>query len=136
MGDVCTVAHALRWSEVLVVLVVLFAEHAGRSSTAVALVCRMADNPDFEDKDENVNELIGIKESDTGLGPPSTWDLVGDKQRISEQPLSVARCTKIIPPESADDQAKYLINVKQIAKFVVSLGERVAPTDVEEACVL
>merc|ERR1719232_1884428 len=27
---------------------------------------------------------------------------------------------------------KYLINVKQIAKFVVGLGEKVAPTDIEE----
>ncbi|KAN0066498.1 26S proteasome regulatory subunit 7 [Thecaphora frezii] len=33
---------------------------------------------------------------------------------------------------SAEDQDKYVINVKQIAKFVVSLGERVAPTDIEE----
>lgn len=28
--------------------------------------------------------------------------------------------------------AKYVINVKQIAKFVVGLGEKVSPTDVEE----
>ena len=27
---------------------------------------------------------------------------------------------------------KYVINVKQIAKFVVGLGEKVAPTDIEE----
>ena len=31
-----------------------------------------------------------------------------------------------------DDDGKYVINVKQIAKFVVGLGERVAPTDIEE----
>jgi 26S proteasome regulatory subunit T1 len=30
------------------------------------------------------------------------------------------------------EEDKYVINVKQIAKFVVSLGERVAPTDIEE----
>lgn len=77
---------------------------------------------------KNVNDLIGIKESDTGLGPPSTWDLVGDKQMISEQPLQVARCTKIIREE---EETKYLINVKQIAKFVVGLGQKVAPTDIE-----
>jgi 26S proteasome regulatory subunit T1 len=28
--------------------------------------------------------------------------------------------------------AKYVINVKQIAKFVVGLGDKVAPTDIEE----
>ena len=46
---------------------------------------------------KKVNDLIGIKESDTGLSPPSQWDLVADKQMMQEeQPLQVARCTKII----------------------------------------
>jgi 26S proteasome regulatory subunit T1 len=44
--------------------------------------------------------------------------------------MQVARCTKIINPNT--DDAKYMINVKQIAKFVVSLGDKVAPTDIEE----
>jgi 26S proteasome regulatory subunit T1 len=42
----------------------------------------------------------------------------------------VARCTKII--DAGTEEAKYVINVKQIAKFVVGLGDRVAPTDIEE----
>merc|ERR1719486_1149558 len=68
-----------------------------------------------------------------------------------EAPLQVARCTKIIagedgpPPADGANAAappvgtpqiagnKYVINVKQIAKFVVGLGEKVAPTDVEES---
>jgi 26S proteasome regulatory subunit T1 len=85
-----------------------------------------------------VKELIGIKESDTGLSPPSMWDLVGDKQMMSEEaPLQVARCTKIITetsdqPQQQQQQHKYVINIKQIAKFVVGLGEKVAPTDIEE----
>jgi 26S proteasome regulatory subunit T1 len=80
---------------------------------------------------KRVNESCGIKESDTGLAPPSQWDLVADKQMLQEeQPLQVARCTKIINPGQED--AKYIINVKQIAKFVVGLGEKVSPTDVEE----
>ncbi|KVH92893.1 26S proteasome subunit P45 [Cynara cardunculus var. scolymus] len=75
--------------------------------------------------------LIGIKESDTGLAAPSQWDLVSDKQMMQEeQPLQVARCTKIINPNTED--AKYVINVKQIAKFVVGLGDKVSPTDIEE----
>jgi len=109
---------------------------------------------------QKVKELIGIKESDTGLSPPSMWDLVGDKQMMSEEaPLQVARCTKIISSEESDENNgitgsaappaagagataaaaaaavapnKYVINVKQIAKFVVGLGEKVAPTDIEE----
>ncbi|TYZ60694.1 hypothetical protein PybrP1_005843 [[Pythium] brassicae (nom. inval.)] len=78
-----------------------------------------------------VNDLIGIKESDTGLSLPSQWDLVSDKQMMQEeQPLQVARCSKII--NAGEEDAKYMINVKQIAKFVVGLGEKVAPTDIEE----
>ncbi|KAL6946726.1 26S proteasome regulatory subunit 7 [Hanseniaspora osmophila] len=34
--------------------------------------------------------------------------------------------------EEDDEDAKYVINLKQIAKFVVGLGERVSPTDIEE----
>jgi 26S proteasome regulatory subunit T1 len=62
-----------------------------------------------------------------------------------EAPLQVARCTKIIAGEEENATAggnalptaqlagnKYVINVKQIAKFVVGLGEKVAPTDIEE----
>jgi len=68
-----------------------------------------------------------------------------------EAPLQVARCTKIIAGEEEGAAAnggaaaaggndmsaqlagnKYVINVKQIAKFVVGLGEKVAPTDIEE----
>lgn len=99
---------------------------------------------------ETVKELIGIKESDTGLSPPSQWDLVGDKQMMQEEaPLQVARCTKIIAGDGENSSSaaagplgamnssnsagnKYVINVKQIAKFVVGLGEKVAPTDIEE----
>lgn len=100
---------------------------------------------------QTVKDLIGIKESDTGLSPPSQWDLVGDKQMMSEEaPLQVARCTKIIAGEEGENEGsgnrdmanamnssnaagnKYVINVKQIAKFVVGLGEKVAPTDIEE----
>lgn len=47
-----------------------------------------------------------------------------------EHPLQVARCTKII--NAGQDDAKYVINVKQYAKFVVALGDKVSPTDIEE----
>lgn len=65
----------------------------------------------------------------------------------SEHPLQVARCLKIIKSENPaaavpnpqdgggggnPEGDKYVINIKQIAKFVVGLGDRVAPTDVEE----
>jgi len=80
---------------------------------------------------KDIDVLKGVKESDTGLSPPSHWDLVSDKQAMQgEQPLQVARCTKIVDPGTED--AKYMINVRQIAKYVVGLGDRVSPTDIEE----
>ncbi len=86
---------------------------------------------DIKKHQDKVKELIGIKESDTGLSMPSMWDLPADKQALQEeQPLQVARCTKIIAPNT--DDARYLINIKQIAKFVVGLGDKVSPTDIDE----
>ncbi len=47
---------------------------------------------DIADITKRVNELAGIKESDTGLGPPALWDLAADKQTLqSEQPLQVMK---------------------------------------------
>eukprot|EP01012_Entosiphon_sulcatum_P016576 TRINITY_DN214_c0_g1_i1.p1 TRINITY_DN214_c0_g1~~TRINITY_DN214_c0_g1_i1.p1 ORF type:complete len:434 (-),score=117.03 TRINITY_DN214_c0_g1_i1:20-1321(-) len=81
---------------------------------------------------KKITEIMGVKESDTGLCPPQHWDLPGDKQMLgSEHPLHVARCTKII--NAGQDDAKYVINVKHVGKFVVGLGDKVAPTDIDEA---
>jgi hypothetical protein len=67
---------------------------------------------------KRVNEKIGVKESDMGLAPPNLWDLLSDRQRMSEEhPLQVARCTKIIQNPDDPEKGKYVINVKQIAKF-------------------
>merc|ERR1719203_1493586 len=80
---------------------------------------------------EKISKLLGVHESDTGLSPPSQWDLEGDKQMMKqEQPLQVARCTKIIDPGT--DDAKYVIKIREFAKFVVGLGEKVAATDIDE----
>ncbi|CAK0857815.1 unnamed protein product [Prorocentrum cordatum] len=86
------------------------------------------ENKDYIGK---INKLIGVKESDTGLAPPSQWDLEGDKQMMKqEQPLQVARCTKIIDPGT--DDTKYIIKIREFAKFVVGLGEKVSATDIDE----
>ncbi|KAG0706400.1 P-loop containing nucleoside triphosphate hydrolase protein [Suillus ampliporus] len=107
---------------------------------------------DIKEVQKRIDEKLGVKESDTGLAPPNLWDLPVDRQRMGAHPLQVARCTKIIPVDpkkaeaaravnpvgaaqgqkGADEQDKYVINIKQIAKFVVGLGDRVAPTDIEE----
>jgi 26S proteasome regulatory subunit T1 len=48
----------------------------------------------------------------------------------SHEAFCCGRCTKIINADSEDP--KYIINVKQFAKFVVDLSDQVAPTDIEE----
>ena len=46
----------------------------------------------IKEKQQSVDEKIGVKESDTGLAPPHLWDVAADRQRMSEeQPLQVAR---------------------------------------------
>jgi len=102
---------------------------------------------------------MGVKESETGLAPPNLWDLPADRRRTQEeQTLQVARCTKIIVksgngnaaavPQASnaapsapinneannatEEERQYMINVKQIGKFVVGLGKRVGHGDVEE----
>eukprot|EP00439_Symbiodinium_sp_Y106_P047075 s2319_g6.t1 len=68
-----------------------------------------------------INKLIGVKEL-----------LVCDKQMMNqEQALQVARVTKIIDPGT--DDTKYVIKIREFAKFVVGLGEKVSATDIEES---
>ena len=59
------------------------------------------------------------------------WDLRNDEEMMkAEAFLQVARCTKII--NAGRDDAKYMVNVRQYAKYVVKLAEKVSPTDIEE----
>ncbi|KII66768.1 26S protease regulatory subunit 7 [Thelohanellus kitauei] len=76
------------------------------------------------------NKISGLRDTDTGLAPPTLWDLASDKQSISrEGSLQVARLIKIIKDSTG---MKYMINVKQFAKFIVSLASQASPTDFEE----
>lgn len=79
---------------------------------------------------EDIKVKNGIKESDTGLALPSQWNLQGDAMLLQEHPLHVASCTKII--DAKTNNPKFLVQLKQIAKFVVGLGKDVAPSDIEE----
>lgn len=50
---------------------------------------------DIQKAIKQVNELTGIKESDTGLAAPALWDLAADKQTLTnEQPLQVIKMPK------------------------------------------
>jgi len=37
---------------------------------------------DIKKLNTRINEVVGIKESDTGLAPPAQWDLISDKQMM------------------------------------------------------
>lgn len=47
-----------------------------------------------------------------------------------EPTLQVGRCNKILNKGSED--AKYVVHLKHMGKYVVGLDEKLAPTDVEE----
>uniref|UniRef100_A0A2C9M2Z8 AAA+ ATPase domain-containing protein n=1 Tax=Biomphalaria glabrata TaxID=6526 RepID=A0A2C9M2Z8_BIOGL len=96
---------ALEGNEVTITSIILFTLYScpstiqgvGQYTKAIKAV-----EEDIQNVLKNVNELSGIKESDTGLAPPALWDLAADKQTLqSEQPLQVARCTKIINADSS-----------------------------------
>ncbi|XP_026427587.1 26S proteasome regulatory subunit 7 homolog A-like [Papaver somniferum] len=90
-----------------------------------------ATEKELKELSKNIDKSRGIKESDTGLAPPSQWDLKADEAMLhGEKPLLVARCTKIINPNTED--AQYMINLKQVSKYVVGLDEKCSPTDIEE----
>jgi 26S proteasome regulatory subunit T1 len=66
---------------------------------------------------------LGTREVETGLAPPSAWNLQADTQRAQrEQSLQVARVCKII---EGYQEPRYMINIKQMAKFVVGKGKKV-----------
>eukprot|EP00978_Attheya_sp_CCMP212_P008764 scaffold20594_cov60-Attheya_sp.AAC.3 len=99
---------------------------------------------DIETHKRKVMDLMGVTESSTGLYPPSQWDLPGDRQMLQQEiPLQVAHCTDILLPDEEGDEnsdkldgasasSKYIVKIENFARFVVGLGEKVAPTDVEE----
>ncbi|KAJ1920032.1 26S proteasome regulatory subunit 7 [Mycoemilia scoparia] len=87
----------------------------------------------IKDLQKSINEKIGVKEVDTGLAPPNLWDLQADKATLNNShPLQVARISKIIDDGDEEKGPKYVIKVKNIAKFVVLLSENASATDFEE----
>lgn len=82
-------------------------------------------------KGEELNRRSGAKDTDTGLARPDQWDLNADERTLeSENALTVARCTNII--NRGTDPAHYVVSIQDHAKYVVGLGDKVAPQDIEE----
>ncbi|CCC70714.1 hypothetical protein NCAS_0F02300 [Naumovozyma castellii] len=60
---------------------------------------------DLKTIENKIKEKSGVRESDTGLAPSHLWDIMGDRQRLSEEhPLQVARCTKIIKSNGNEEE--------------------------------
>ena len=86
---------------------------------------------DIKSFNQKITALCGIKESDTGLALPAQWNLAQDQMMLKQDPtLQVGRCTKIL--NAGTEDAKYIVHLKHMGKFVVGLDEKLAPTDVEE----
>lgn len=107
----------------------------------IALIMRYGKGPyndtlkkveeDIKNYNTKIQAMCGIKESDTGLALPAQWNLQQDAMMMKqESTLQVGRCTKILNKGSED--AKYIVHLKHMGKFVVGLDEKLAPTDVEE----
>lgn len=79
---------------------------------------------------EQVSLKLGTREVETGLAPPMCWDLLGDRNRIQNEPnLQVARVSKIL---DGYEEQRYMICIKMIAKFIVGKGKRLDASLVQE----
>ena len=85
---------------------------------------------EVKDLTSEVNKLCGIRESETGLSLPSNWLVIEDKKAVNSEPLMVGRIIKILDKDT--DHSRYMIHLRQVAKYVVDLGSKLSPTDVEE----
>ncbi|KAJ9687815.1 hypothetical protein PVL29_013856 [Vitis rotundifolia] len=86
---------------------------------------------EIEEMVKKMDDICGTVESDTGLAPPSHWNLPSDILMLqNEKSLRVARCTRIINPNSENPQ--YMVDAKPTATYVVGLGAKVSPTDIDE----
>ena len=85
---------------------------------------------DVDKLTNNINTLCGIRESETGLALPSNWVISQDKMALGEDSLMVGRITKILDKDT--DHTRYIIHIRQNAKYVVDLNDQLSPTDVEE----
>ena len=88
---------------------------------------------DFKKKlnQKQCNEITKIKkekDSDFGLKDKNKWNLKLDKFSIEkEQALQIANCTQILSTEY--NNLKVIVHIKHTGKFLVNLGDRVSPTD-------
>lgn len=79
---------------------------------------------------DQINLKLGTKEVETGLAPPSQWNLVADKQKMQMDPtLQVARVVDILDGYS---EPKYMISIRQMAKFIVGKSKKLEASEIQK----
>ncbi|PSC72117.1 26S protease regulatory subunit [Micractinium conductrix] len=81
--------------------------------------------------DKKVHATAAWHEEGTGLAPEQRWDLAADRQALQEEAsLQVVKLTTKLSGD--EEEPQFVIDMPRMGKFVVGLGERLAPTDVDE----
>ena len=66
---------------------------------------------------KEITEKQGTREVETGLAPPTLWDLAGDKKKQQQMPpLQVGTITKRV---EMDKETKYMTHSKGMGKYIV-----------------
>lgn len=79
---------------------------------------------------DRINLKLGTKEVETGLAPPSLWDLQSDRQVFTkDQTLQVAKVIKVLP-ESPNP--RFIISIRQMAKFIVAKSKKLNNEQISE----
>nr|UXY87622.1 26S protease regulatory SU 7 [Cryptomonas curvata] len=84
-----------------------------------------------KEKQINIQKEFLKTNENTEISLKYKWDINSDKIMIEEdRSLQVADCTQIIQRHS--NTSGYIINIKNVGKYVSGLGEKISPTDIEE----
>ncbi|CBK21168.2 uncharacterized protein [Blastocystis hominis] len=83
----------------------------------------------IKELESEVNKAVGAKESDTGLAPPSQWNLDQDSKRAKGKSYMIAQCVQAITTEKKEPA--FVIQIPQFAKFVSGLDKNVSSVDIE-----
>lgn len=79
---------------------------------------------------DQINLKLGTREVETGLAPPSQWNLVADKQKMQSDPtLQVARVVDILEGYS---EPRYMVSIRQMAKFIVGKSKKLEAGEIQK----
>lgn len=79
---------------------------------------------------DQINLKLGIREVETGLAPPSQWNLIADQQKMQKDPtLQVARVVDILDSYS---EPRYMISIRQMAKFIVGKSKKIDANEIQK----